>query len=85
MLHKITLTEEGLHFKKNGEILHGNIKVGTYNKEDVWKKYGGKKDKYGLPLEHYIYWLKVGYESHMVRTLKEAREVLNGHVVEVDF
>ena len=84
MLHKITLTKEGLHFKRNGVILHGNIKVGTYRREDVWAKYGGKRDKSGLLLVHYIYWIEVGNESHMTHGLNVAREVLDGHIVEVD-
>lgn len=85
MLHKITLTKEELHFKRNGEILHGNINVGTYHKEDIWQMHGGRRDKSGNLLVHYIYWIEVGNESHMTHGLNDAREVLNGHVIEVDF
>ena len=84
MIHKIILTKEELHFKRNGVILHGNIKVGTYKKEDVWGEHGGRRDKSGNLLVHYIYWFEVGCESHMAYTLNEAREVLDGCIVEVD-
>ena len=84
MIHKITLTKEGLHFKRNGVILHGNIKVGTYKKEDVWEKYGGSKDKNGIPLVHYTYWVYFSNVTYRFYSLNGAREVLNGCVVEVD-
>lgn len=84
MIHKIILTKEELHFKRNGEILHGNIKVGIYKKEDVWKEHGGRRDRSGNLLVHYIYWLDLITESHMAYTLNEAREVLDGCIVEVD-
>ena len=88
MLHKITLTKEGLHFKRNGVILHGNIEVGTYRKEDVWEEHGGRRDKSGNLLVHYIYWLnfgtKLGTKLIMAYTLNDARDILEGRVVEVD-
>ena len=42
-------------FAKNGEILCGVAKVGTWNKRDIWKENGGRRNRSGCLLVHYFW------------------------------
>lgn len=56
----ITLNKDGgFRFAKNGEILCGIAKVGTWRKRNIWKENGGRRDKSGQKL------VPVIYEAHL--------------------
>ena len=58
--HEVTLYSGHIHFAQNGDLLHGSIKIGTWEKEDVWAKNGGRHyDKSGNRLVPFIYWVTI--------------------------
>lgn len=84
--HIVTLTEENIHFAKKGDLLHGNIKVGSWTKTDVWKEHGGTRDLSGNKLVPFIYWINIALAPYTSTAIpfysrKEAKHYLNGRKV----
>ena len=96
MKQKVTLTiaphnEGGFKFAKNGDILCGIAKVGTWECRNVWKENGGSRldRRSGCRLVHYLWkaYLIGDNKPFIAYSRKELYEILEGRSVtlEIDF
>lgn len=80
--HNITLNPEHIHFAQNGDLLHGNIKIGTWEKEVI-----GGRDRSGNKLVPFLYWIKINdipsFQHLPYYSRKEVREHLAGKKVTI--
>ena len=76
----------GFRLAKNGEILCGSAKVGTWKKEDVWKQHGGNHyNDSGCHLVHFLWTAQLADGSNLLiaYTRNELRDMLDGRRVKV--
>lgn len=76
----ITIYAGLLHFAKNGNLLHGATKVGTWFVDNLWEKQGGRRDKSGNLTVEKMYYAKLdGYDrSYFGYTRKDLKQMLEG-------
>ena len=83
---EITLCSGLIHFAKNGDLLHGSIKIGTWEKEDIWAKQG-KYDRSGNRLVPFFYWITLNGMTKRKQipyySRQEVRKSLDGKKVTV--
>lgn len=83
--YTVTLSEEHLHFAKNGDILNGSIKVGEWKVDRIWERQGGRRDKSGnLTVENMWSAKLIGDPvRYMDYTRKQLKKTISGRKVTV--
>lgn len=78
--HTITVYAGLLHFAKNGNLMHGKVKVGTWFVDNIWEKRGGRRDRSGNLTVEKMYYAKLdGYDrSYFGYTRKDLKSMLEG-------
>lgn len=80
--HEITLFYHNIHFAKNGNLLSGDMKIGTWEKEII-----GGRDASGNKLVPYLYWITLNgipsYSHVPFYTRKEVKKSLDCKTVKV--
>lgn len=89
-VHKVTLAGVLIHLSKNGDILYGSTKIGTYEKDDLWKKQGGTRDRSGNKTVPFLYYVTIDAMptdrgKRIFYSRKEIKEWLSGKQITIDF
>ncbi|SEA80739.1 YodL-like [Prevotella sp. tc2-28] len=83
--YTVTLSEQFLHFAKNGDILNDTIKVGEWKVDRIWERQGGRRDRSGnLTVENMWSAKLIGDPvRYMDYTRKQLRKTISGRKVTV--
>lgn len=83
--HIVTLSEEHLHFAKNGDILNGSIKVGEWKVDRIWERQGSRYDRSGnLTVENMWSAKLIGDPvRYMDYTRKQLKKTISGRKVTI--